>query len=153
MIGTYGYMAPEQFGGAALPASDLYGLGGTLLFLLSGVTALPCAIKGKRVGLQEAAPGARPNPTHDRAAAAALPCRQGGSPIPVLNSAQPFPLASSRQGRFSAHHQVASGPSCCMLAAWRCGRHVSGALGGLHAQGSRRAPSARTACGWTSAAA
>lgn len=36
VIGTYGYMAPEQFRGAALPASDLYGLGGTLLFLLSG---------------------------------------------------------------------------------------------------------------------
>lgn len=31
-----GYMAPEQFRGAASPASDLYGLGGTLLFLLSG---------------------------------------------------------------------------------------------------------------------
>ena len=52
MIGTYGYMAPEQFGGTALPASDLYGLGGTLLYLLSGdspqllscwVTALPSA--------------------------------------------------------------------------------------------------------------
>ena len=36
VIGTYGYMAPEQFRGAAEPASDLYGLGGTLLFLLAG---------------------------------------------------------------------------------------------------------------------
>ena len=36
VVGTYGYMAPEQFRGAASPASDLYGLGGTLLFLLSG---------------------------------------------------------------------------------------------------------------------
>lgn len=36
MIGTYGYMAPEQFSGRALPASDLYGLGATLVFLLSG---------------------------------------------------------------------------------------------------------------------
>jgi serine/threonine protein kinase len=36
VIGTYGYMAPEQFRGAASPASDLYGLGGTLLLLLSG---------------------------------------------------------------------------------------------------------------------
>ena len=35
IIGTYGYMAPEQFGGAAVEASDLYGLGATLLFLLS----------------------------------------------------------------------------------------------------------------------
>ena len=36
IIGTYGYMAPEQFRGQATAASDLYGLGGTLLFLLTG---------------------------------------------------------------------------------------------------------------------
>jgi serine/threonine protein kinase len=39
VVGPYGYMAPEQFRGAASPASDLYGLGGTLLFLLSGAIA------------------------------------------------------------------------------------------------------------------
>ena len=38
VIGTYGYMAPEQFRGAAQPASDLYGLAGTLLYLLSGMS-------------------------------------------------------------------------------------------------------------------
>ncbi len=36
MVGTYGYMAPEQLRGVALPATDLYGLGATLLFLLTG---------------------------------------------------------------------------------------------------------------------
>ncbi|KAF5832434.1 kinase-like domain-containing protein [Dunaliella salina] len=36
IIGTYGYMAPEQFRGAAQPASDVYAAGATLLFLLSG---------------------------------------------------------------------------------------------------------------------
>lgn len=35
MVGTYGYMPPEQFRGQAKPATDLYGLGATLLFLLS----------------------------------------------------------------------------------------------------------------------
>lgn len=35
VAGTYGYMAPEQFRGAALPASDLYGLGTTILYLLT----------------------------------------------------------------------------------------------------------------------
>lgn len=36
IVGTYGYQAPEAFRGAAQPASDVYGLGGTLLFLLTG---------------------------------------------------------------------------------------------------------------------
>ena len=35
VVGTYGYMSPEQFRGQSLPATDLYGLGATLLFLLS----------------------------------------------------------------------------------------------------------------------
>ncbi|MEO1376511.1 MAG: ankyrin repeat domain-containing protein, partial [Cyanobacteria bacterium J06635_10] len=35
VIGTYGYMAPEQFQGKAVPATDLYGLAATLLFLLT----------------------------------------------------------------------------------------------------------------------
>jgi eukaryotic-like serine/threonine-protein kinase len=35
VVGTYGYMAPEQFRGKAVLATDLYGLGGTLIFLLT----------------------------------------------------------------------------------------------------------------------
>jgi len=36
VVGTYGYMAPEQFRGQAVLSTDLYGLGTTLLFLLIG---------------------------------------------------------------------------------------------------------------------
>ncbi len=36
VVGTYGYMPPEQFGGRSLPASDLYGLGTTLIYLATG---------------------------------------------------------------------------------------------------------------------
>ncbi|MEH2002375.1 MAG: serine/threonine-protein kinase [Nostoc sp.] len=36
VVGTFGYMAPEQFRGQAFPSTDLYGLGTTLLFLLTG---------------------------------------------------------------------------------------------------------------------
>ncbi|MEM8809505.1 MAG: serine/threonine-protein kinase [Cyanobacteria bacterium P01_G01_bin.38] len=36
VVGTYGYMPPEQFGGRVVPASDLYSLGATLIFLVTG---------------------------------------------------------------------------------------------------------------------
>ncbi|KAJ8908229.1 hypothetical protein NDN08_008320 [Rhodosorus marinus] len=36
MIGTFGYMAPEQFTGAATAATDLYGIGATMIYLLTG---------------------------------------------------------------------------------------------------------------------
>lgn len=36
VVGTYGYMPPEQFGGRAGPASDLYSLGATLIYLVTG---------------------------------------------------------------------------------------------------------------------
>jgi tRNA A-37 threonylcarbamoyl transferase component Bud32 len=35
VVGTFGYMAPEQFRSQAVPATDLYGLGATLLALLT----------------------------------------------------------------------------------------------------------------------
>ena len=35
-VGTLGYMPPEQFRGQTVPASDLYSLGATLVYLLSG---------------------------------------------------------------------------------------------------------------------
>ncbi|MBD2034047.1 serine/threonine protein kinase [Leptolyngbya sp. FACHB-321] len=36
VVGTYGYVPMEQFGGRAVPASDLYALGATLIHLLTG---------------------------------------------------------------------------------------------------------------------
>jgi serine/threonine protein kinase len=37
VVGTYGYVPMEQFGGKAEPASDLYALGATLIHLLTGI--------------------------------------------------------------------------------------------------------------------
>ncbi len=36
VVGTYGYMPPEQFGDRAVPASDLYSLGATLITVVTG---------------------------------------------------------------------------------------------------------------------
>jgi serine/threonine protein kinase len=36
VVGTYGYMPPEQFGGQTTPASDLYALGATMICLATG---------------------------------------------------------------------------------------------------------------------
>jgi serine/threonine protein kinase len=43
VVGTYGYMPPEQFGGRTKPASDLYSLGATLIYVMTGLhpTELP----------------------------------------------------------------------------------------------------------------
>jgi serine/threonine protein kinase len=36
VVGTYGYMPPEQFGGRTNSATDLYGLGASLIYLATG---------------------------------------------------------------------------------------------------------------------
>lgn len=36
VVGTYGYMPPEQFSGRSTPVSDLYSLGATLIYLVTG---------------------------------------------------------------------------------------------------------------------
>jgi serine/threonine protein kinase len=36
VVGTFGYMAPEQFQGRALPATDVYGVGATAIACLTG---------------------------------------------------------------------------------------------------------------------
>lgn len=50
VVGTYGYMAPEQFRGQAKPATDLYGLGATLLYLITHQS--PAELPEKRLTLQ-----------------------------------------------------------------------------------------------------
>lgn len=49
VVGTFGYMAPEQFRGQASPATDLYGLGATLIFLLTGKDPAELPIKKMKI--------------------------------------------------------------------------------------------------------
>ncbi|MEC4894117.1 MAG: serine/threonine-protein kinase [Oscillatoria sp. PMC 1051.18] len=49
-VGTFGYIPPEQFRGTVVPASDLYSLGSTLVFLLTGRN--PGELEKKRLKIE-----------------------------------------------------------------------------------------------------
>lgn len=51
VVGTFGYMAPEQLHGEATPATDLYGLGATLAALAAGTEADKLPRQGLTVDL------------------------------------------------------------------------------------------------------
>ncbi len=53
VVGTYGYMPPEQFGDRAVPASDLYSLGATLLYLATGQHPADLPTKRLRLCFEE----------------------------------------------------------------------------------------------------
>ncbi|NEO30532.1 MAG: serine/threonine protein kinase [Symploca sp. SIO3C6] len=53
VVGTYGYAPMEQFGGRAVPASDLYALGATLIHLLTGTTPAELPQQNLRIRFQE----------------------------------------------------------------------------------------------------
>lgn len=53
VVGTYGYMAPEQLRGQSSPASDLYGLGATLAAAATGADAAKLPAKGLDVDLSD----------------------------------------------------------------------------------------------------
>ncbi len=55
VVGTYGYMPPEQFGGRAVPASDLYSLGATLIYLVTGTHPADLPQKDFRIQFEQVA--------------------------------------------------------------------------------------------------
>jgi hypothetical protein len=54
VVGTFGYMATEQFQGRALPASDVYAVGATAMRLLSGVEPDQLPHKGLAIDVAKA---------------------------------------------------------------------------------------------------
>lgn len=56
VIGTYGYMPPEQFGGRSVPASDLYSLGATLIYLITGQHPADLPQQNLRIQFEPVAP-------------------------------------------------------------------------------------------------
>ena len=53
IVGTYGYMAPEQFRGQAVLATDLYGLGTTLLYLISGQDPADLPVRQMKIDFRQ----------------------------------------------------------------------------------------------------
>jgi serine/threonine protein kinase len=60
VIGTFGYMAPEQLHGGASAATDVYGLGATIVALAGGVEPERVPRKGLRMDLRRHLPGLPP---------------------------------------------------------------------------------------------
>src|SRR5262249_28224993 len=61
VVGTFGYMAPEQFQGRAMPQSDVYAAGTTALAMLTGKEPEDLPHKGLAVDVEAAlGPRARP---------------------------------------------------------------------------------------------
>jgi serine/threonine protein kinase len=55
VVGTYGYMPPEQFGGRTTVASDLYSLGATLIYLVTGTHPADLPQKDLRIEFEQVA--------------------------------------------------------------------------------------------------
>jgi serine/threonine protein kinase len=53
VVGTFGYMPPEQFAAQSVPASYLYALGATLLHLATGIDPSELPRKGMRIQFPE----------------------------------------------------------------------------------------------------
>lgn len=60
VVGTFGYMAPEQLHGQVLPATDLYALGATIVALAGGIEPEDVPRKGLRMDLERHLPSLDP---------------------------------------------------------------------------------------------
>lgn len=111
VVGTFGFMAPEQFQGRASPSSDLYGLGATAITMLTGTEPEELPHAGLGIDVARALPKGTP-PRLARALAAMLepnPDRRVASASDVLAILSPSG-GKTRTGTFT-HPVEAFSPS------------------------------------------
>ena len=122
VVGTFGYMAPEQMQGRALPASDVYAVGATAITMLTGSEPEDLPHRGLRIDVRRAFRGTA---TSERTIAALErmldpdPDRRAARITPLLAAAdrRPAPGASlgdtsgQRTGSRSRCHERSSGKS------------------------------------------
>lgn len=102
VVGTFGYMAPEQFQGRATPATDVYSVGATALALLTGCEPEQLPHRGLSLDVH-AALGPRANPRLVRLLERLLepdPDRRPSALAPLLGELRPppTPTAHARAG-------------------------------------------------------
>ncbi len=73
VVGTFGYMAPEQFQGRASPRSDVYGLAATAITMLTGVEPEDLPHEGLGIDVERALPAGTPAPLVRALAAMLVP--------------------------------------------------------------------------------
>ncbi len=98
VIGTFGYMAPEQLHGEATPATDLYGLGATVIALAGDVEPEKVPRVGLRMDLAAHLPRMEPR-LRDALAAMVAPDpdqrpKRAADVLTLLRAAPPAPIAA-----------------------------------------------------------
>jgi serine/threonine protein kinase len=114
VVGTFGYIAPEQLHGQATPATDIYALGATIVSLAGGIEpedvprkglrmdldkhlpSLEPALRGALVAMTDPDPDKRPQRAREVVALLAKPARVRGTGSSALVRTAPGPLAPRR---------------------------------------------------------
>jgi tRNA A-37 threonylcarbamoyl transferase component Bud32 len=107
VVGTFGYMAPEQFQGRAMPASDVYAMGVTALALLTGREPEELPHKGLAIDVPAALAGSRVSPGLARALRAMLvpdPEQRAPSIEAALDGVDPSTRVPPRSSRHAARN-------------------------------------------------
>jgi hypothetical protein len=99
VVGTFGYMAPEQFQGRAMPASDVYAAGTTAIAMLTGLEPEDLPHKGLAIDVA-AALGKTARPALVRALAAMVepdPDKRAARLSTVIADLRPSPPGAARR--------------------------------------------------------
>jgi hypothetical protein len=119
VVGTFGYMAPEQFQGRAMPVSDVYAVGATAISMLTGREPEDLPHKGLAIDVRAALAGTRVSPAGVEALSAMLepdPDKRAPRIAPLLAQLGPArgpapspraaaPRAQPQQGQGSARER------------------------------------------------
>ncbi len=129
IVGTFGYMAPEQFQGRASAASDVYGIGATALTLLTGCEPEDLPHKGLGIDVAKAVPSTTPpslvrtleamlDPDPDtRASSVAEALARGGAASPGASSSPP-PMRARRHDGGRVDRSGQRSPFPLRVVAW-----------------------------------